>query len=494
MTGAIYVTSITANAETTFNISGSSFTTASAGTTINITATNGSGFAPGDSGGGITIQGGNASTSISGTGGHSPGTINIQPGTGGATSGIFCTAFGIQTPYNNGCVGYGVTIGGPVFISTGNGTKTSEWGTNPTYALVVASAAIDISGNIVTNSSVTASGLFGNSLVLTQNGAAYAPGYFPTSPVVAVGNTNGYLQSVIQNLSNGTGASGDMVVTGDLGGDTSYYFDAGVNSSKFSQVTQTAEASSSAYVTSSDADLVVWAGVNGGQFGAVNERLIFGSSVPVTANIAAEILPATASGPGAFVSISSFTVLNSIRASTGTISVAVIGTASAAVVGGGLGFYPYTLAATTTTTTGGGTVVFSTMTVPALAVNKAGQGVRITCVFSHAADTSNADPSIQYNNGSGVMTPISVIGNWGANMLLTYQQQITLVSELRWISHDLWSLGTITPWGITAYISNPVATQAFNEQNGMSFNCACSAATHNGDCSFVSETIEWLGM
>lgn len=158
---------------------------------------------------------------------------------------------------------------------------------------------------------------------------------FPYSPLMVFGNANTYLQFVIQNLSNGNNASSDFILTNDLGADTSYYLDIGINSSKFSQATQTAEASSSTFVGSSDSDLLLWAGMNGGLNGAVNERLIFGSSNPVTANIAGYVMPATASGPGAWVFASSVTVKGPTGApaaifspvlSSGTVSSALSGT------------------------------------------------------------------------------------------------------------------------------------------------------------------------
>ena len=125
-------------------------------------------------------------------------------------------------------------------------------------------------------------------VTITQNGVSASPGQYPATPWLVLGKTNTYLQAVIQNLSNGTNASGDLVITNDLGGDTSYYFNIGVNSSKFSQALQSAEASSSTYVTSSDSPLLIWADTNAGQFGG-NGHVIIGSSNPVTGNIAVDI-------------------------------------------------------------------------------------------------------------------------------------------------------------------------------------------------------------
>lgn len=173
--------------------------------------------------------------------------------------------------------------------------------TNPQYALHVSSGVVYVDG---TNSGIDAS-----TITLTQNGVV--PNSYPNAPILFSGKTNNYLQLVGQNLSNGANASTDISLTGDLGSDMSFFVNIGINSSKFSQTGQSAEKSSSTYVTSSDSDLLLWAGTNGGLNSAQSESLIFGSSNPVSANIAAYILPATASGPGAFVSLSSFTVLSS---------------------------------------------------------------------------------------------------------------------------------------------------------------------------------------
>lgn len=208
------------------------------------------------------------------------------------------------------------------------------WTTGPTQVLTLpglttissaytaTSSMTNTSANgVLVISSVTAGALFGDgnhltlsTVVVTQNGVSptsYANGYFTNATGVEVTNVNSFAQHVFQNLSNGADASSDLILNTDLGGPTSYYLDVGQNSSRFLQAGQTVETSSSGFVVTSDADLILWAGMNGGLNGAQNERLLFGSSNTVTANLAAEILPASATGPGAFVSFSSFTVLGS---------------------------------------------------------------------------------------------------------------------------------------------------------------------------------------
>jgi hypothetical protein len=134
------------------------------------------------------------------------------------------------------------------------------------------------------------------------------PNTYPTFSTLMTGNVNSYFQWVMQNLFTGNAASTDLSLTNDLGSDTSYYLDIGINSSQYSQSAFSAEPSSATYVASSDSDLFLWAGTNGGLYGAQNERLVFGSSNPVTGNIAAILYPATASGPGPWLFKSSVTI------------------------------------------------------------------------------------------------------------------------------------------------------------------------------------------
>jgi hypothetical protein len=147
-------------------------------------------------------------------------------------------------------------------------------------------------------------------MVIVNNGAlpgAYVNGLYPNADIVSIGNINGAYQRVSQNLSNGTNATSDWVLTNDLGGNTSYYLDIFINSSKYSQTAYSAEKSSATGIASSDSDVMIWAGVNGGLNNAASEKLIFGSSNPVSGNIAGYLMEATASGPGAWVDISSRT-------------------------------------------------------------------------------------------------------------------------------------------------------------------------------------------
>lgn len=56
---------------------------------------------------------------------------------------------------------------------------------------------------------------------------------YPGLGGIFVGNTNSYYQLVVQNLSNSSSASSDIVITADNGTDTNRYLNIGVNSSGF---------------------------------------------------------------------------------------------------------------------------------------------------------------------------------------------------------------------------------------------------------------------
>ena len=125
-----------------------------------------------------------------------------------------------------------------------------------------------------------------STVTIIQNSAGIIT--YPNAPLQIFGNANGYLQSVLQNLSNGTSASGDQVITDDLGGDTSFYLNLGINSSKFSQSGFSAQKSSDGYVVTSDSNLHLWADTNGALNGGIG-HVIVGSSIPNSGNTALDI-------------------------------------------------------------------------------------------------------------------------------------------------------------------------------------------------------------
>lgn len=81
------------------------------------------------------------------------------------------------------------------------------------------------------------------------------------------GTVNDYFQFNIQNLSNGTAASTDIVATANNGNDNSAYIDMGINSSAFPTVTTTNQGVTSrantAYLYSNAGDFVIGNGTSG---------------------------------------------------------------------------------------------------------------------------------------------------------------------------------------------------------------------------------------
>ncbi len=137
------------------------------------------------------------------------------------------------------------------------------------------------SGNL-TGAGITPATVTSSTGIFSEN-SANASALFPYAPLLVFGNGNTALQAVMQNLSNGTNATSDWVLTNDLGGNTSYYLDLFINSSKYSQAGFTVEASSGAGLQTGDSPLYIWSDINGGLNGG-GGHIIMGSSTPVVAN------------------------------------------------------------------------------------------------------------------------------------------------------------------------------------------------------------------
>lgn len=174
---------------------------------------------------------------------------------------------------------------------TGSGTKCFS-ADDPTLVVNCGTHLVSVGGSAglsVTNT------IAGSTVSLSLTGASNA-GAFPYSPLMIFGNANTYLQSVMQNLSNGNNASSDFIFTNDLGGDSTFYLDIGINSSKFSQAGQTVEKSSSSFIVSSDSDLNLFADGNGTANGG-NGLINLGSGGLLSANTGMSISSAIVSIP-----------------------------------------------------------------------------------------------------------------------------------------------------------------------------------------------------
>lgn len=168
----------------------------------------------------------------------------------------------------------------------------------------------------------------GTTIALTQNGAS--KNFFPSAPVVQTGNTNTFFQNVIQNLSAGANASSDYVATSNLGADTSNYINLGINSSGFSNASQTITPASWGYLYTSDSGLAIGSNSNGSAPGG---DTVFFTSSPVTGNERLRITTA-----GGIIATSSITVNNAVAfngsvQSTTTFTGAIVAVSSVTAYG-----------------------------------------------------------------------------------------------------------------------------------------------------------------
>ena len=112
----------------------------------------------------------------------------------------------------------------PALYITSNGSTsltTYANGYNTINGFTQFFSNVYITGNNVTIPNYTTIGLL--------------PSFNPANArLTYVDSVNSYSQVLLQNKSNGTSASGDLVVTADNGSDSTYYIDLGINSSTFS--------------------------------------------------------------------------------------------------------------------------------------------------------------------------------------------------------------------------------------------------------------------
>ena len=101
--------------------------------------------------------------------------------------------------------------------------------------------------------------------LLVEAGASGGTNY--QNVIVGKGNTNSYAQLNIQNISNGSAASSDVVATADNGSETANYIDMGINSSAYS-ATGILGGANNAYLYTTGNDFVIGNSTN-------NKNLIF---------------------------------------------------------------------------------------------------------------------------------------------------------------------------------------------------------------------------
>jgi hypothetical protein len=120
--------------------------------------------------------------------------------------------------------------------------------------------------------------------------------------IYARGNTNSYAQFNIQNVSNGGGASTDIVATADNGTETTNYVDLGINSSNYNNGTSSLlNGANNAYLYSKGEDFVIGNAstlksiifFTGGDAPANEKFRLNSNGFVMTAKVASDILPAT---------------------------------------------------------------------------------------------------------------------------------------------------------------------------------------------------------
>jgi len=159
---------------------------------------------------------------------------------------------------------------GTVLINQGAGSSggsgitalTGDVTASGTGSVAATAASNQPNINTFSASSVTVQNVFqASTITATQNGAGV--GIFTNAPIQAVGNANAYLQTNIQNQSNGSAASSDYVATSNLGGDTSNYVNIGIQSNNDTNILSYVTRSTAAYAYSSDHDMIIGAGLAG---------------------------------------------------------------------------------------------------------------------------------------------------------------------------------------------------------------------------------------
>ena len=255
---------------------------------------------------------------------------------------------------------------------------------------------------------ISASTIAISTLAINQNGSS--AGIYPAAPIVVTGNTNSLFQTALQNISNGASATGDITITNDLGGNTSYYIDVFANSSKYSQSAYSVEPSSATGMASSDSDLFLWAGVNGGVNNAANERVIIGSSNPFSGNTSM-IISTQGVNIGLGVVMSTFSPAGNLTVAYGLVASTGVFTSTLTVKGNA-----FSVGGSSFTISGGSASVSYNLTVATLTTT----ATNSASIFSSSGIVVLGTGLLDLTNASGVKWPDGKIsttgfsGAWGS--------------------------------------------------------------------------------
>ena len=251
------------------------------------------------------------------------GNVNI---TGGTVSGINVSSSNV------------VITGGTINSVTENsGTYNNATITGGTLNNVVIGGTTAANGtftNVTAQKYVATANIAGNS---STGAISYGNLSYSDTNIFAsyTANANSYVQKIIQNLSNGSAASVDFIVSNNLGNATAFYGNFGMNSANFAG-TGSLSSPSSVYVYSANSDLAIGTTtanaihfvVNSGatdaitinSSGAIAANASYGTSGQILTSAGTAAPPTWTTLSGALSTANTSVVLNSTYAtSNGTV-------------------------------------------------------------------------------------------------------------------------------------------------------------------------------
>ncbi len=246
------------------------------------------------SNGGLSFTGSNPAISSSTS-------LSIFPQGGNVGIGTSANLLGVLTVQGNG---------------TSTGISLQTYGSNLAQGLTV-----------LDNGNVGIGNTNPNAILTIGDGA----NVFGNAPLNITGSVNSYLQAQIQNRSNGNNASTDIIATNDIGTDSSYYIDLGINSSTYNQSAYDINGVNDGYLYTASSGLAIGVGATGsnnvlkfftGGTRAVNERMRIDNSGNIGIGNTAPLYTLDVAGSGHF---------------TGTLSAqGLLSLSSFGISGGGL--------------------------------------------------------------------------------------------------------------------------------------------------------------
>jgi len=417
------------------------------------------------------------------------------------------------------------TLNGLIY---GNGSNAFSAATANQVAGALTGATSNISlGNIsIGNASATGMISIGPNLSYSDTNIGFQ----------AVGNVNSYYQNIIQNLSNGTTASADLVLSNDRGTSSTFYANLGINSSCFTG-SGAFNAGNTTYLTATSGDLAlgtttsnaihfvisnsttdamtIYSNGTIGLIGASNHTgnstftnvSISGALAASGANLTSSTVPLSALNLSGTANSSTILYGNGTWAlptgggGTGTTTAILAGNGSNGfsnvIVGSGL---QYTVANNTlASTAGGGSVTNVSMAVPT--------GFSVSPTSITGAGTFNITTAISgllWGNGSNGLAAASannvassLTGTTGTLNLAS--ATVTLPSSFVTTTGN-YTLGNITMNSLTVSTGNTSMTNFTTSGNGnitgtlaVTGNTSLANVSHSGNTTFTGSNNSFSG-